>query len=572
MTTMGTLNKRRKRRGLPIVQIMSVLMIFAAIGLFIFYLVRFSQQPDKLPGDVSVAGVSVGGLSKREALSTIVSAYQKPVILYYGDSPIQLDPSTVGFTISGESMLASASAVGDLSGSFWSRFATYLLGQETVQTVNVPLVAQYQENLIQQFLNDISARYDRKSGDASYDISTLTLRSGALGYSLDVNAAIPLVEAALKSPTNRVVNLPFNPSSANVGNIGTLQKMIEDYLDSKGFIFDGQTTVASVFIEDLKTGEEVNINGDVTFSAASTIKVPIVLDYFRQLWVAPTQDEAWLMANSLLCSNNASSNLMMQITGERAAIQNNTDVGDDNKKLFNGISDVTKNVQYLGARNTYITAPLVLGIAGQTLGSIPAPQTSPNTTIKTDADPYNQTTTEDMGTLFSEIYDCANYGSGLMTAYPNGEYTQTECKQMLELMSANDLQRLLQGGIPKGVRISHKNGWVSDMSGDAGIVFPPNGRDYTIAVYLWQKTDFQDYTKLWPLIEDISRAAWNYFNPDDPLISPRTDLPETAQACAGNFLPPQGQVNLDDINAWRRATPTSLLTEPVTPTEVPAGN
>jgi len=572
MTTMGTLNKRRKRRGLPIVQIMSVLMIFAAVGLFVFYLVRFSQQPEKLPADVSVAGVSVGGLSKREALSTIVSAYQKPVILYYADNPIQLDPSAVGFTISGESMLASASAVGDLSGSFWSRFLTFLLGQETEQTVNVPLVAQFQENLIQQFLNDISVRYDRKSGDASYDVTTLTLRPGASGYTLDVNAAIPLVEAALKSPTNRVVTLPFNSSSVNVGNIGTLQKMIEDYLDSKGFIYDGQTTVASVFIEDLKTGEEVNINGDVTFSAASTIKVPIVLDYFRQLWVAPTQDEAWLMANSLLCSNNASSNLMMQITGERAAIQNKTDVGDDNKKLFNGISDVTKNAQYLGARNTYITAPLVLGIAGQTLGSIPAPQTSPNKTIKTEADPYNQTTTEDMGTLFSEIYDCANYGSGLMTAYPNGEYTQTECKQMLELMSANDLLRLLQGGIPKGVRISHKNGWVSDMSGDAGIVFPPNGRDYTIAVYLWQKTDFQDYTKLWPLIEDISRAAWNYFNPDDPLISARTDLPETAQACAGNFLPPQGQVNLDDINAWRRVTPTAPLSGEMTPTPIPVGS
>ena len=65
----------------------------------------------------------------------------------------------------------------------------------------------YQENLIQQFLNDISARYDRKSGDASYDISTLTLRPGASGYTLDVNAAIPLVEAALKSPTNRVCHV-----------------------------------------------------------------------------------------------------------------------------------------------------------------------------------------------------------------------------------------------------------------------------------------------------------------------------------------------------------------------------
>jgi hypothetical protein len=143
---------------------------------------------------------------------------------------------------------------------------------------------------------------------------------------------------------------------------------------------------------------------------------------------------------------------------------------------------------------------------------------------------------------------------------------------MLELMSANDLLRLLQGGIPEGVRIAHKNGWVSDMSGDAGIVFPPNGRDYTIAVYMWQKTDFQDYTKLWPLIEDISRAAWNYFNPDNPLVSPRGDLPPTAQECAGNFLPPQGQVNLDDINAWRRVTPTAPSAEVTATVETSTGS
>ncbi len=124
----------------------------------------------------------------------------------------------------------------------------------------------------------------------------------------------------------------------------------------------------------------------------------------------------------------------------------------------------------------------MLGNAGQVLGSIPAPRTTPNPNYNTGADPYNQTTTEDLGTLFSMIYDCANYGSGLMAAYPDGEYTQNECQQMLELMSANDLRRLLQGGIPAGTRISHKNGWLEDVHGDAGIVFPPNGNDYVIAV------------------------------------------------------------------------------------------
>jgi Beta-lactamase enzyme family len=551
VTGLGT---KRRRRSLPVVQIISVLFILAAVGVFIFDLVRFSQQQESLPAEVSVGDVNVGGLLSREALNKLESAYRQPAILYYGSSPILLDPGSVGFRMNSESMLASAGASGEVGGGFWSRFFNYLLDRESEQSVNVPLSAEFQQNLVEQSLRDISARYDRGSGQADYDLQTLTLRPGSEGYHLDVQAALPLVTAALQSATNRTVQLPVTQDSANVGNIDTLKNLVENYLDSQGFVFDGQTTIASVFIMDLKTGEEVNILGNVAFSAASTIKVAILVDYFRHLWNPVPQDEAWLMANSLLCSNNSSSNLLMKIIGERLPLEaqsTGATVQSYPDPTFNGIADVSQTAEFLGAQNTYINAPLYLGVAGQQLGSIPAPKTAPNPDYSTDPDPYNQTTAEDMGTLFGMIYDCAEYGSGLMSAYPDGEYTQTECKQMLELMSANDLLRLLQGGIPPGVRISHKNGWVNDVSGDTGIVFPPNGRDYVISVYLWQKTDFQDYTKLWPLIEGISRAAWNYFSPENPLIAPRTDLPVAAQECQGNFLPPEGQVDLNNINGWR---------------------
>jgi hypothetical protein len=541
VTGLGT---KQSHRRLPVIQIASVLMILAAIGLFVFQLLRYSEGQGQLPGDVFVASVTVGGLSPREAATRLEEAYSQPVNLYYEGSPIQLDPGMVGFRTSADSMIAAARAQGDIEGGAWTRFVNYLLGRQSIQTINVPLLADYQPSLLEQFLRDVSVRYDRPSGKAEYDLQTLTVRSGSEGYQLDINAALPLVDAALRNPKNRSVVLPVAKASLNIGNIDTLRDLIVAYLDSQGFIYDGQTTIASVYIMDLKTGEEVNLLGDVAFSAASTIKVPILIDYFKQLWFLPPKDEAWLMANSLLCSNNASSNLMMQIIGER--------VTGAQQDIFAGIGDVSKNAEFVGARNTYINAPLYLGIQGQELGSIPAPKTSPNPNFSANPDPYNQTTAEDMGTLFSMIYDCADYGSGLMAAYPGGEFTQTECKQMLELMSANDLLRLLQGGIPKGVRISHKNGWVNDMSGDVGIVYPPNGRDYVIAVYLWQQTDFQDYTKLWPIIEGVSRAAWNYFSPDNPLIAPRTDLPETAQACEGNFLPPNAEaVDLNNINGWR---------------------
>jgi beta-lactamase class A len=550
VTGLGT----KRRRSLPAVQIASVLLLLAAIGLFVWNLVRYSEGQGLLPADVSVGGISVGALSPREAATRLEEAYSESVVLYYEGSPIVLEPGVVGFRTNADAMVAAARAQGDVEGGTWTRFVNSLLGRQSIQTINISLTADYQRSLLDQFLRDVAARYDRPSGSAGYDLQTLTIRAGAEGYQLDLNTALPLVDAALHDPVNRSVVLPVITSSVNVGNIDTLRDLIVAYLDSKGFIYDGQTTIASVFIMDLKTGEEVNLLGDVAFSAASTIKVAILSDYYKRLWFAVPQEEAWLMANSLLCSNNASSNLMMQIIGER--------LPDTPGDIFTGITDVTQNASYVGARNTYITAPLFLGIEGEQLGSVPAPQTSPNPNFSANPDPYNQTTAEDMGTLFSMVYDCANTGSGLMAAYPDGEYTQNECRQMLELMSANDLQRLLQGGIPAGVRIAHKNGWVNDMSGDAGIVYPPNGRDYVIAVYLWEQTEFQDYTRLWPLIEDISRAAWNYFSPEEPLVAPRTDLPATAQECVGNFLPPEGQVNLDDINAWRNQPPAEVTAAP----------
>jgi beta-lactamase class A len=532
-----TRGSRRRRRRLPILPVFSVIMLMIAIGLLVISLVDFSQRGDHLPSDISVAGIQVGGLTPAEAVVRWETAYQEPVVLYYEDSPILLDPASVGFRTNRDIMITQMQNVDQADGGFWLNFFNHLTQQELQESVEIPLIADYQASLLEQFLQDIAARYDHPPGTAGYDVATLTTYPGTQGFVLDIERAKQMIEAALFNPTQRTVILPTRNENSSTPSIDTLENLLVAYLDSQGFIYDSQTTVASVFILDLATGEEINLLGDVAFSAASTAKVGILIDYFRYLDFAPNQEEAWLMANSLLCSNNSSSNLIMQIIG--------------NNDLFAGLEDVDQTEQYIGARNSFITAPFYLGVEGQQLGSIPAPVTSPNPNFNTQPDPYNQTTTEDLGTMFSMIYDCANYGSGLMAVYPDGEFTQQECRQMLNLMSANDLLRLLQGGIPAGTKISHKNGWLENVHGDAGIVFPSNGRDYVIAVFLWEDTDFFDYTIAWPLIEGISRAAWNYFSPEQALLAPRDDLPVAAQECEGNFLPPYEQLDLNNINGWR---------------------
>ena len=532
LTGLGT---RKKTRSLPIIPIFSWILILLAIALFALQLISFSQQDDQLATDVTVGGVEVGGLSAAEAVARWEEAYAQPVVLWYNDSPILLDPAAVGFRTNQESMLAAARSASQNEGSFWSRFAGYLTGTNTEQTNAVELSAGYQERLLENFLLDVSARYDRTPGEAQFDLQTLSIRPGAVGYALDVERALPLVDAALKDPANRQVMLPLMGTNGGRPEISALRDLIVAYLDSEGFVYDGQNSVASVYIMDLETGAEVNLLSDVAVSAASTVKISILMDYFRKLLFAPSDDEAFLMAQSLLCSNNSSSNLIMQLIG--------------NNDLFTGIADVTTNTQFVGARNSYISAPLFLG-GDQVLGSIAAPPTSPNPSFNTGADPFNQTTTEDLGTMLGMIYDCAQYGSGLMAAYRDGEYTQQECRQMLNLMSANDLGRLLPGGIPAGVPIAHKNGWLENVHGDAGIVFAPNGRNYVIAAFVWENGEFFSFERAWPLIEGISRAAWNYFVPEQPLIAPRTDLPEQAVACEA-FAPPYGEVDLDNINGWR---------------------
>lgn len=551
---------RPPRKGLPVLLIISTLMVIAAFALFVYELLQFTQQEDRLPIGVIAGDVPVGNMTELEAQTEIEDAYSSPVTLYYDtDSPINLIPDEIGFTVNTDVMIANARAAGETGSGFWGRFFDYMLGLESTGQEAIPLVADYQTNALRTRLNEIADVYDREGSTFNTDLETLMISTDGAGYELDVEAAIPVIESALLRPNNRAVALPIIGGNTGRPGMDALENLILDYLDSEGFIYDGQTSTASIFILDLLTGEEINIQGDIAYTAASTIKVGIMLDLYRIEDEEMDRDQAFLMANSMLCSNNSSSNRIIDTylgAGER----------------FTGIASVTNNYQFIGANNTFLTAPFVDGSV-QEFGNITAPETSPNPNFDTNPDTFNQTTAEDMGTIYSLIYDCAQYGSGLMTIYPDGQYTQYECQQMLELMSANDLQRLLQAGVPEGTRISHKNGWLpADFSqgiigattGDAGVVFSPNGRDYVISVYLWEAGETTGFNR-WELIEEISRATWNYFNPENPLLARRTDLPPTANECetqtangrVNNYLPPYEVIDLNNINGWRDGTATT---------------
>lgn len=538
------------RKGVPILFFLSLALLLAALGLLIYQLVNFTLRESQIPVGISVAGVLVGGMDQDQAKAAVEEAYSQIITVYYKGFPINIKPDAVGFRLATDALFAEVAKASEEGGGFWERFLNYLLGADETVVKDIPLTDKtlaYQSTALRSELANIAKTYDSPGEDSGFDVQTLSVFSGGDGYVMDIDKAVPLVEDALKRPDNRSVELPLIEGQGQTANLKSLERLILAYLDSVGFIYDGQSSVASVYIQDLTTGEEINIQGNVAFTAASTAKVAILVDYFRTIAREPSQDDAWLMANSILCSSNSTSNLIM------------SDILGD-KDIFKGLQNVIDMLQRLGIRNSYLNAPFVDG-SDQKLGSVQAPPTSPDPAHNTDPDPFNQVTAEDLGTLFTLIYDCAYNNSGLLAVYPD-DFTPKECKRMIELMSGLELNRLIQGGLPAGTRFAQKNGWFGEVTGNAGIVFPPNGHNYVISVFIWEDTpdDFQNYNRTWPIVEDISRAAWNFFSPESALLTRRTDLPPVAQECvrtddAGNrinvYLPPYGEVNLDDIDGWK---------------------
>jgi len=480
-----------------ILRLGSIALLLLALVLFLFQMVGYSRERAKMPEELTIAGVPVSGLSATEAVQRLMQVYTSPVELYYNDEIIYLQPASVGFRLDTEVMLAAAEL--QRSGSdFWNGFWDYLWGRSG-DPFSIPLRAEYSTAQLEGVLNDIAARYDIPPIPAQPIPGTPNFDAGVPGTVLDISRAEDLIGAVLQSPTNRTVILPVIPGVAPTPDLLTLETLLRQIIEVSSF--DG---LAVVYMQDLQTGEELHfglyrdeeiaLEPDIAFAAASTIKISIMTSFYRY-FDDPLDDESarWMYEMITQSGNDPSDWLMQQIDDARGPLL------------------VTETMRELGFENTFIAGYYYLGAPLLQIYSTPA---NSRVDIDTNPDIYTQTTASEMGILLSDIYTCANYGGGsLMAVFPE-DITSYECQEMLDLLSDNKIGVLLEAGVPDGTRVAHKHGWRSsplDMVGDAGIIFSPGG-DYVLSVYLWNSVEM-----VWEptsgLVADLSKAVYNYFNP-----------------------------------------------------------
>ena len=249
----------------------------------------------------------------------------------------------------------------------------------------VPLSAQISEDRLRTYLQDeIAVRYDQPAQESIPVPGTTEFKAGQPGSVLDIERAVVLIEDALRSPSGRTVNLTTDRVEASRPSLANLEILLQQIIEVSGF--DGLT---EIYLLDLQTRQEMSfayeqgetLPPNVAFTAASTMKIPIMTSVFRRV-DDPAPDYITEMIELMIerSENDPADRLLEEVLDRNL-----------------GPMQLTDDMQYLGLENTFLAGYFYIGAPLLYRYETPA---NSRTDVFTDPDVYNQTTPVEMGLLW----------------------------------------------------------------------------------------------------------------------------------------------------------------------------
>ena len=479
-------------------------IIFLSLGLLILFvdLRQFRSQPFTYPQGTTINAVPIGGLSREQAEQRLAQVFSLPLELQYASARMQFTPADLGFQsdISGTLDNLAQSLQG---GSYWQHLwhtQPKTAGADFSLATNLD-VTKTSDLLTSQ----VSPRYDQSPTAPLPIVGTTNFEPGLPGSSLEIEPALALISSALASPTQRVVSLPLQTQPAAPLNITNLETLLMQEIASERF-----TGVVEIFLHDLAGTRDLHfavsnntpLPPDVAFSAASTIKIPIMASTLARTDTPTPGTVQNLLERMIIYSENPPADSLM------------SNYIDETR----GPLIVTQDMAELGYQNTFLAGYFYFGAPVLQLFTTPA---NSRADISLDPDVYNQSVTSELGDLLSELYTCANLGpqSSKLAGVFADSLNQDECINILDLLSRNKIGLLIEGGMPPAASVAHKHGWTSELDGllhtmsDAAVVSTPGG-DFVLVMFIYSPRQliFQDGN--W-LFARLSQSIYNAFNLDD---------------------------------------------------------
>lgn len=250
----------------------------------------------------------------------------------------------------------------------------------------------------------------------------------------------------------------------------------------------------AVSYRDLATGDSLDIGADVDFHAASTMKIPVMLEVLRDVEAGRLGlDQQILLVNRFhsivdgspysLDPGDDSDSLVYTLVGQRVPVRELLE------RMIVRSSNLATNelVALVGAENANATAHALGAAHIRVLRGVED--------IKAfDAGLNNTTTSSDLAVLLERIerHEALSAGSAQL---------------MKEILLRQQFNDEIPAGLPPGTPVAHKTGSITATLHDAAIVYPPGRKPYVLVV-LTRAIPQESVAR--SLIADVSRLTWNY--------------------------------------------------------------
>ncbi|HEU4879427.1 MAG TPA: serine hydrolase [Gemmatimonadaceae bacterium] len=252
--------------------------------------------------------------------------------------------------------------------------------------------------------------------------------------------------------------------------------------------------IVAVSYRDIQTGESLDINADSVFHAASTMKIPVMIEVLRRSQLGGFGlDQEILLVNqfasladgspfSLNAADDGDTTLYGKI-GQRVTVRELL------RRMITRSSNLATNqlIELVSAAKVTETAHEFGAVHLSVLRGVEDQKAF-------DKGLINTTTSADLATLLAAI----EKGTLLSPA---------SSAEMREVLLAQEFNEKIPAGLPPGTKVAHKTGEITAVSHDAAVVYPQGRKPYVLVVLT---KGIRESAASSTLIADISRLVWNH--------------------------------------------------------------
>ncbi len=251
---------------------------------------------------------------------------------------------------------------------------------------------------------------------------------------------------------------------------------------------------AGVYFHDLSRGDSLLVGAHTRFHAASTMKVPVMIQLYRD------RDAGRLSLDDSIPVTNVFRSIVDSSTYEL------TKADDSDSTLYlrvGGKATIRELVELMETVSSNLATNLLIGRVGAPRANATAHALGADSILVLrgveDGKAYraglnNTTTARDLGMLLAAIAE----GRAASPA---------ACQEMLGILARQHFNEGIPAGLPAGIRVYHKTGWIGGVVyHDAAIVERPGGRRYVLVVLTGGIQKDEDAYRL---ASDLSRLVYD---------------------------------------------------------------